>query len=249
MIPSIAINDAAETLAVMENRRNTMVLRRNRGTIALAAMLILLAFGYSGAFAQAPGGIALLSRAEALRVAGELTAAEELYRQGLAELDPSTQEGARYIQICRDGLESIQYARISFLYDEDEMNAELAKAYPAWVAAGGNARKAAKGLESLVIDGKTMYSETVIPNLQFRNMALMHGNQEKNKSYASLVEKILGIAKVWPKDSWRVYDYPVTYIGKHTVDIPRSELPAAGTFKMWFPLPITLGYQIGRAHV
>jgi len=220
-----------------------MVLRKRRGTIALAAMLIVLALGYSGAFAQAPGGIALLARADALRVAGELTAAEELYRQGLAESDPSTKEGARYIQICRDGLESIQYARISFPYDEDEMNAALAKAYPAWVAAGGNARKAAKGLESLKIDGKTMYSENVIPNLQFRTMALMHADQAKNKSYASLVDTMLDIAKAWPKDSWRVYDNPVTYIGKHKVDIPRSKLPAAGTFKMWFPLPITLGYQ------
>ena len=209
----------------------------------MLAVIAMLAFGFSEAFAQGQGGMVLVSRAEALRVAGELSAAEELYRQGLAELDPSTQEGARYLRICRDGLESIQYARISFPYDEDTMNAALAKAYPAWVAAGGNARKAAKGLESLQIDGKTMYSDTVIPNLQFRTMALMHGDQEKNKTYAALVDKILDIAKVWPKESWRIYDNPVTYIGKHAVDIPRSELPAAGTFKMWFPLPITLGYQ------
>ena len=185
-----------------------------------------------------------MSRAEALRVAGELTAAEELYRQGLAELDASTQEGARYLRICRDGLESIQYVRISYPFDENELNAELAKAYPSWVAAGGNARTAARGLESLVIDGKTMYSDMVIPNLRYRTMALMHGDQKENSTYASLVNLMVeGIAKVWPKDAWKVYDYPATYIGKHTVDIPRSELPAAGTFKMWFPLPITLGYQ------
>jgi len=221
-----------------------MRLRGMRGTTAVAAMLIMLAFGFSGAIAQSRGGMALLSRAEALRVAGELTAAEELYRQGLAGLDASTQEGARYLRTCRDGLESIQYARMTYPFDENEVNAELAKAYPAWVAAGGNARTAARGLESFVIDGKTMYSDSVIPNLQFRTMALMHGDQEKNSLYASIVSKMVErVATLWPEDSWRVYDYPATYIGKHTVDIPRSELPAAGTFKMWFPLPITLGYQ------
>lgn len=211
--------------------------------VAAVSILIMLVFGFSNVFAQTEGGMALLSRAEALRVAGELTAAEELYRQGLAELDASTQEGARYIRICRDGLESIQYVRMTYPFDETAMNQELAKAYPAWVAAGGNAQKAARGLERFVIDGKTMYSDTVIPNLQFRTMALMHGNQEKNKSYASLVNKMVNIANVWPQESWKVYDYPATYLGKHTVDIPRSELPASGTFKMWFPLPITLGYQ------
>lgn len=116
----------------------------------------MLAFGLTSVFAQAEGGMALLSRADALRVAGELSAAEGLYREGLAIFDTSTHDRARYARICRDGLESIQYVRISFPFDEEEMNAELAKAYPAWVAAGGNARTAARGLESFVIDGKTM---------------------------------------------------------------------------------------------
>jgi hypothetical protein len=74
-------------------------------------------------------------------------------------------------------------------------------------------------------------------------MSLMHGDQEKNKYYASLVSEMERIATVWPKESWKIYDYPVTYIGKYRVDIPRSELPPSGIFKMWFPLPITLGYQ------
>ncbi len=214
--------------------------RNFSGTVLV---LLMLAFGLTSVFAQAEGGMALLSRADALRVAGELSAAEGLYREGLAIFDTSTHDRARYARICRDGLEAIQYVRISFPFDEEEMNAELAKAYPAWVAAGGNARTAARGLESFVIDGKTMYSDSVIPNLQRRTMSLMHGDQEKNKYYASLVSEMERIATVWPKESWKIYDYPVTYIGKYRVDIPRSELPPSGIFKMWFPLPITLGYQ------
>jgi transglutaminase-like putative cysteine protease len=232
-----------KTRAIIAKWRNIMRLHGMRGTAAVAAMLIIIALGFSGAFAQAEGGMALVSRAEALRIAGELTAAQELYRRGLEVFDTSTHDGARYARICRDGLESIQYALISYPFDEDAMNKALAKAYPAWVEAGGNAQKAARGLERLVIDGKTMYSDFVIPNVKYRTMALMHGNQKNNESYASLVEKMVNIAKVWPKESWKVYDYPATYIGKHRVDIPRSELPASGTFKMWFPLPITLGYQ------
>ena len=208
------------------------------------ALILMLFVGLSGAFAQAQAGMALISRAESLRVAGELSAAEGLYREGLATFDTSVPEGARYAQICRDGLETIQYVRMIYTLDESALNTELTAAYPAWVAAGGNARKAALGLECLVIDGKPMYTPDVIPNLQFRNMELMHGDQAKNDLYASLVQKMVEkVASQWPAESWRVYDYPATYIGKHTVNIPRGELPRTGTFKMWFPLPITLGYQ------
>ncbi len=178
---------------------------------AVAALIFMLLAGLSSAFAQPQGGMALISRAESLRVAGELTAAEALYQQGLASFDTSIPEGARYAQMCRDGLETIQYMRMSYTLDENELNAELAKAYPAWVAAGGNAQKATRGLECLIIDGEPMYSEIVIPNLQYRNMDLMHADQAKNDLYASLVRAMVGnVANVWPKESWKTYDYPAT---------------------------------------
>lgn len=189
--------------------------------------------------------MALLSRAESLRIAGELTQAEALYRQGLAIFDAATSVGARYAQACKDGLESIGYVRMSYTLDEDALNAELARAYPEWVAAGGDARKAARGLEALVIDGKTMYTPDVVPNLQFRNMDLMHADKKKkNDLYASLITNMVQrFAEVGPKEPWKTYDYPATYIGKHSVSIPREKLPATGLFKMWFPLPVTLAYQ------
>jgi len=188
--------------------------------------------------------MALLNRANSLWIAGEFSAAEALYQEGLASFDASTPEGARYARMCGDGLEAIQYIKMTYVLDENALDAELAKAYPAWVAAGGNAQKAARGLECLTIDGKPMYTPDVIPNLQFRTMDLMHGDQAKNDLYALLARKMVeNVANVWPKDSWKTYDYPATYTGVHTVDIPRAELPATGTLKLWFPLPITRGYQ------
>lgn len=211
---------------------------------ACAVLMVMLLLGLSGAFAQSQGAMALVHRADSLRVAGELTSAEALYQQGLGIFDVSTPEGARYARMCSDGIETIQYMRMDYSLDENELNAKLAEAYPAWVAAGGNARSAARGLECLVIDGKPMYSEIVVPNLKFRNMDLMHGDEAQNDRYASLIREVVErVANVWPKESWKAYDYPATYIGRHSVDIPRDELPTTGIFKMWFPLPITIGYQ------
>ncbi len=224
-----------------------------RKIIAVALLCGLLAAGAgaqetSGTKVQAAGsglsGIALISRAEALRAAGELTEAARLYKEGFATLKADDPEEARYSRICRDGLISIDLVRATYSLDERAADAALATAYPEWAAAGGNAQGAARGLERFIIDGKPLYTADLVDNVQFRDMKLMHADEKKNSLYARLVSQMVErVASVWPKQSWKTYDYPATYTGLHTIEIPRDRLPAAGLFKLWIPLPITLAYQ------
>ena len=92
-------------------------------------------------------------------------------------------------------------------------------------------------IEHYAWDGDEHYFSSAAENIRYNNLALMQANASLQKTLTDLVVNF----DTSPAESSEPYKRPVTYHAMQTLNVPRDVLPANGTLKIWFPLPINSG--------
>jgi len=197
--------------------------------------------GSGGATQQSSTAESLVERAAAEMEQGNLTSATELYQQARADFqDEGDEEGARE---CLDRIQDISMIEVAYPLSEEEMRKQLDQAFPevaeeereSWITSGE--------LEHMIIDGEPQYFYDIVSNIRYRNVDLFQRDEELLSHYEKGYNELVAIMDEPPGAPWQPYTRPITYRGTHTLDVPRDVLPASGTLKIWFPIPIITGPQ------
>jgi CubicO group peptidase (beta-lactamase class C family) len=210
------------------------------GTIILACFLIIIT-GCGSTSDSSPArqlyGMARLNDSQR-----SFTSARLLYAQArlafLAEGNPVMADQ------CRNAILRIAIYKQTYPYTEAQLRLLLEKEFPTvpatridgWFADGSS-------LEHMTIDGVTKYlsNPPIIDNIRYRNLDLFHaaGKDDKN-AILSFLNNYINKPRPGP---FAVYTNPKTFHAKGTLSVPRAELPATGTLRIWIPLPILTGPQ------
>ena len=95
-----------------------------------------------------------------------------------------------------------------------------------------------------MIDGAPRFFDGVISNVKFRNVDLFRQDAGMYGGYEQGYKMLKPIIDAGPgPDSWQPFIRPISYTGTGTLAVPRGKLPASGTLKLWFPIPIVTGPQ------
>ncbi len=219
---------------------------KKKGLIASSLALSLLLWvslgcGIAGKKPQGDGAASLAQRAREEVDAGGFTRATQLYRQAReAYLSEGNAVAARE---CLDRIQDMSAISMTYPYGRDELRGLLAEAFaqvPAderesWIESGG--------LEHFIIDGEPRYFLSTVDNIRFRDVNLFRQDADMLAGYEGLYRLFSRIMDAPSGPAWQPYVNPVTYRGTHILNVPRSELPASGLLKMWFPTPIITGPQ------
>jgi hypothetical protein len=131
---------------------------------------------------------------------------------------------------------------VEFPYNRSAMEAEMAAAFPGVPAAELSRWLDADMTATLKSDGEVWYFEDTVNNVKYHNLSIMRAENARVKR-TPLYDKLAPlIATPW-KNGTGPYGDPVAYVGATEISIPRGELPANGTLKLWLPVPIETGSQ------
>jgi len=195
--------------------------------------------------ALAGEGDILYEKAVEAEKTGSYTEACRLYdeaRKEFAETGKTTK-----VDTCRASVDRINKICMDYGYAEDkvkEMLSEKFKNTPEevrnfWIK---------ERIDNIIIDGTKYYSTHFLENLNYRYKDIKiddPNDYEKNKkSFAKLKNIIYPTPESnYSRQLWQPYRNPVTFLGTHTLDIPKDKLPETGLLKLWFPLPVLTGAQ------
>ena len=218
--------------------------RRWSQFLAVAFLLpALLATGCGRSDSPAPSpGQVMLAQARSAQERGDFTQATEFYRQARTELEKEGRDEEAFE--CLNGLRDIQLINATYPCGLDEIKTMLAEAFPqvppgereAWIGQGK--------LESRTIDGTPRFFDDVITNIKYRNVDLFRQDPHMLASYERGYRVLKAIIDAGPgTDPWQPFIRPISYTGTGTLAVPRDKLPASGTLKLWFPIPIVIGPQ------
>jgi transglutaminase-like putative cysteine protease len=92
------------------------------------------------------------------------------------------------------------------------------------------------------MDGEVWYFEDTVSNIVFHNLTLM---QKVNaaKHYTPFYDELAPLALFQKTGGAGPYGDPVAWEGLEEISVPRDQLPANGTLKLWVPLPVEYGPQ------
>ncbi len=184
-----------------------------------------------------------LERADGLRAVGRFTEAAPLYSALLQDVGSSPAD-LEIAAACRTGLSDMELLSAVYALTEDDAREALAEAFPQVPEAERESWLTGGSLEHISIDGTPHYFYGVADNVRYRDMNLMHQDADMPALHLALVKGVVGnIATVAQPDPWWPYSFPNSYRGVGTLAVPREVLPETGTLKIWFPLPLTLGFQ------
>ncbi len=220
-------------------------MRRRWSQFLTAAFLLalVLAMGCASSDSPTPSPEALmLVQARAAQQRGDFTQAMELYRQARTEL---TRKGRNEEALeCLNGLRDIQLIAAQYPHSLDDTRAILAEAFPqvppqereAWITQGK--------VESTTIDGEPRFFLDAVSNVKFRNVDLFRQDASMYGGYEQGYRMLKPIIDAGPgPNPWQPFIRPISYTGTGTLSVPRDKLPATGTLKLWFPIPIVTGPQ------
>lgn len=165
----------------------------------------------------------------------------ELYEQALSLLADSKENNLA--KKCSEAIQRIKLFKEMYIYTAEQIEGLIKESYPQLAAERISDLFANNELESYYWDGEDHYFSESVVNLIYRNMDLMFANTVLQQTYSDLLQKINQNAKTQPEYFWRQYQKGVTYRGTHELSIPRDVLPQAGTYRIWFPIPINSGPQ------
>lgn len=133
-------------------------------------------------------------------------------------------------------------AGTNFPYNRSETEAEVARAFPGATAAERDAWLDAPMTATLTSEGEVWYFSDTIHNIKNHNPALL---REENAlaHHTPLYDELMPLITAPWKNGTGTYGPPVAYTGSTELDIPRGDLPADGTLKVWVPVPIGSGSQ------
>jgi len=133
-------------------------------------------------------------------------------------------------------------AGTSFPYTRNEIEAEMAHAFPNISASQRDAWLDAPMTATLTSEGEVWYFSDTIHNVKNHNPSIL---REENAlvHHTPLYDELMPLITALWKNGTGTYGAPVTYAGSTVLSIPRGELPANGTLKVWVPVPIDSGAQ------
>jgi len=173
------------------------------------------------------------------------TAARSLYAQARAAF--LAEGNTAMADLCRDAIQRIALYEQTYPYTADDLLPILKTKFTkvpfsvpetriaGWFADGTS-------LEHITIDGVTRYlsNPPIIDNIKYRNLDLFLTEGDDRFSVEWLMINYVNQPRPDPSV---FYSNPKNFHAVGTLAVPRSELPADGTLRIWIPLPIVTGPQ------
>lgn len=185
-------------------------------------------------------GESLYRQALSLENEKKLSQAAQLYERALPYLIEQNQALAFE---CGEALQRIMLIQETYPYTIEEVKDQISNKYPLVSEEIMNRWFENNEFEVYFYDDQEYYFVDAVSNLAYRHLDLMFADTTAQQVYSDLLLKINQLAEEKPENSWNQYQKPVTYHGTHTISIPRQDLPEAGTYRLWLPIPIQCGPQ------
>jgi len=209
-------------------------------TVLLLVAVAILAAGCTTAPAPKSPGDALSAQAETEFQAGNLHAATSLFR--LAQENYTAAGNTAAAKSARDRAMTMQMMTFHYPYNRSTMDRQLAVIFPDLSAPQRTALLDDPGAVTYTMDGEVWYFEDTISNIVFHNLTLMQ-QVNANKNYTPFYDELAPLAFARKTSSAGPYSDPVPWEGREEISVPRDQLPATGTLKLWVPLPVEAGSQ------
>jgi transglutaminase-like putative cysteine protease len=91
--------------------------------------------------------------------------------------------------------------------------------------------------QQIVSDGEVLYYEGTVRNIYYHNPDLLHARTAQ-AGHTGLYDDVKDVAFAPAAQGEEPYRNPIQWEGSGMLSIPRDLLPAAGTLRLWVPLPI-----------
>lgn len=130
----------------------------------------------------------------------------------------------------------------NFPYNRSAMEAVVAETFPDVPAAERAAWLDREKNGTLNSDGEVWYFDETLNNVLFHNTAMMR-EMNAQANHTPMYDELIPLITAQWKDGTGPYGEPVSYKGVAELSIPRGDLPANGTLKLWVPVPIESGSQ------
>lgn len=188
---------------------------------------------------QSPGA-ALSAQGEAAFTANDYALAADFFR--LAQ-ENYTAAGDKASSLkARDRVFQSLGAAADFPLNRSQADAALAQALPDATAAQRLAWLDEPNMATIRRNGEVLYFSDTVNNVKYHHPVLMQ-QENRRQGHTPLYDDLMPVINAQWKDGAGPYGAPVAYTGSTDLAIPRSELPATGTLKLWMPVPIETGSQ------
>lgn len=149
------------------------------------------------------------------------------------------------VQQCRNDIQRIVLFNETYPYTEDRLREIIRQKFPGVPAARLDGWFADESLEHIKIDGVKKYmNDQILGNIKYRNLDLFRADDAMVNGYRNLVALIMDNYADTPRpEPVALYTNPKSFRAQGTLSIPRDQLPATGTLRIWFPLPISSDSQ------
>lgn len=209
-------------------------------TVLLVVAIAVLVAGCTTAPTPASPGDSLRIQAEHEFQNNNLHAATLLF--GLAQQNYTAAGNHAAAKNARDRAMTLQMMTFHFPYNRSTMDGMLAGIFPDLSASQRAALMDDPGAVTYKTDGEVWYFEDTISNIVYHNLTIMQGVNAKNH-YTPFYDDLAPLALAPQTGGAGQYSDPVAWDGYEEIAIPRDQLPATGTLKLWVPLPIEYGPQ------
>ena len=126
---------------------------------------------------------------------------------------------------------------IEFPYNKSAMAQAIADAYPAVPADRRAGWLNGSMIATMQSDGETWYYADNVGNMRYHNLDLMQ-NMTAAMNQTPLYDPLTHYAFAAVNATSGPYGGPVAWEGTEVLSVPRDQLPANGTLRLWFPQPI-----------
>jgi transglutaminase-like putative cysteine protease len=187
-----------------------------------------------------PAGDSAYARGMAAFEAGNYRTAEEYFALAKADYSASGDRAsfirARDMRFMSEGI--LQ----DYPYNRSQAEAEMATAFPDVPAADRTRWLDRENATTITSDGVVLCYSGTTGNVKFHNVSLMQAGN-RAAGHTPLYDVLMPLIDTPWTNGTGPYGAPVAYEGSDTLSIPRGDLPANGTLKIWMPLPIESGAQ------
>jgi len=189
---------------------------------------------------QTSPAVTLSAQADKEYAAANYGTAAELYE--LARENFTAEGNTTEAIAARDSVSRSNRMIMEFPYNQSQMEQVLAQKFPNVPAKIRDAWLAGNDTITTSSDGETLYFEDTAANILYHNLTLMRNALAAINS-SPFYDQLTPFTFADVNTSQVPYGRSVAWLGTETISVPRGELPANGTLKIWLPLPIESGSQ------
>lgn len=187
-----------------------------------------------------PAGDTAYARGMAAFQAGNYRTAEGHFAVAKAEYSASGDRAsfirARDMHFRSDGILE------DYPYNRSQAEAEMATTFPDVPAADRARWLDRENITTITSDGEVLYFSGTTGNVKYHNVSLMQA-ENRAAGRTPLYDVLVSLIETPWTNGTGPYGAPVGYEGAVSLSVPRGDLPANGTLKLWMPLPIESGAQ------